>query len=74
MSKHDFPAAEFAERLTRLRAAIAAAGLDWLLVIHPVSIRWLIGQDTKSYTVFQCLPVSAKPGKLIMFTRGTERS
>ena len=74
MSKHDFPAAEFADRLSRLRTAIADAGLDWLLVIHPVSIRWLIGQDTKSYTVFQCLPISAKPGKLVMFTRGTERS
>ena len=74
MSKHDFTPAEFEDRLTRLRAAIAAAELDWLLVLHPVSIRWLIGQDTKSYTVFQCLPVSAKPGKLVMFTRGTERS
>src|ERR1051326_6185978 len=72
MSKHDFTAAEFADRLARLRAAIADDGLDWLLLPHPVSIRWLIGQDTKSYTVFQCLPVSAKPGKLIMFTRGTE--
>ena len=72
MSKHDFPPAEFADRLTRLRHAIGDAGLDWLLVLHPVSIRWLIGQDTKSYTVFQCLPVSAKPGKLVMFTRGTE--
>src|SRR3954468_22932723 len=72
MSKHDFPPEEFADRLTRLRQAIAAAGLDWLLVLHPVSIRWLIGQDTKSYTVFQCLPVSAHGGKLIVFTRGTE--
>lgn len=74
MSKHDFTADEFADRLARLREAIGAAGLDWLLVLHPVSIRWLIGQDTKSYTVFQCLPVSAKPGPLVMFTRGTERS
>ncbi|MEJ1976640.1 MAG: Xaa-Pro peptidase family protein [Acetobacteraceae bacterium] len=74
MSKHDFTPAEFADRLARLRGAIAGAGLDWLLVLHPVSIRWLIGQDTKSYTVFQCLPVSAAPGKLVMFTRGTERS
>jgi Xaa-Pro dipeptidase len=74
MSKHDFPAAEFADRLARLRAAIGAAGLDWLLVLHPVSIRWLIGQDTKSYTIFQCLPVSAAPGPLIVFTRGTERA
>ena len=74
MSKHDFPRAEFADRLARLRAAMGEAGLDWLLALHPVSIRWLIGQDTKSYTVFQCLPISAKPGPLIMFTRGTERS
>jgi Xaa-Pro aminopeptidase len=74
MSKHDFPATEFADRLARLRTAIGAAGLDWLLVLHPVSIRWLIGQDTKSYTNFQCLPVSAKPGPLIIFTRGTERA
>ena len=65
MSKHDFSPAEFADRLARLRAAMAAAGLDWLLVLHPVSIRWLIGQDTKSYTVFQCLPVSAEPGPLV---------
>lgn len=74
MSKHDFSPAEFSDRLTRLRAAMATAKLDWLLVLHPVSIRWLIGQDTKSYTVFQCLPVSADPGKLVMFTRGTERA
>lgn len=74
MSKHDFTADEFSDRLSRLRQSIAAAGLDWLLVLHPVSIRWLIGQDTKSYTVFQCLPVSASPGKLVMFTRGTERA
>jgi Xaa-Pro aminopeptidase len=74
MSKHDFTPAEFANRLSRLRGSIADAGLDWLLVLHPVSIRWLIGQDTKSYTVFQCLPVSARPGKLVMFTRGTERA
>jgi Xaa-Pro aminopeptidase len=73
MSKHDFTPAEFSGRLDRLRASIAEAGLDWLLLLHPVSIRWLIGQDTKSYTVFQCLPVSAKSGKLVMFTRGTEK-
>lgn len=72
MSKHDFAPEEFGDRLLRLRQAIGEAGLDWLLVLHPVSMRWLIGQDTKSYTVFQCLPVSAKPGKLIVFTRGTE--
>ena len=40
MSKHDFTVQEFADRLGRTRAAIEQAGLDWLLVIHPVSIRW----------------------------------
>ena len=74
MSKNDFTPAEFAGRLSRLRHSIAAAKLDWLLVLHPVSIRWLIGQDTKSYTAFQCIPVSAEPGKLVVFTRGTERA
>ena len=74
MSKHDFTKEEFADRLQRTRAAIAAASLDWLLVIHPVSMRWLIGQDNKSYTAFQCLAVSAKPGKLVIFTREMERN
>jgi len=74
MSKHDFTAAEFATRAAKAREAIGAAGLDWLLVIHPVSMRWLIGQDTKSYTIFQCLAVSAKPGPLVLFTRGTDRN
>jgi Xaa-Pro aminopeptidase len=74
MSKHDFSAEEFASRLDRAQQAIAAAGLDWLLLIHPVSIRWLIGQDNKSYTAFQCLPVSAKSRKLVIFTREMERN
>lgn len=74
MSKHDFTGEEFADRLARAREAIGAAGLDWLLVIHPVSMRWLIGQDTKSYTIFQCLVVSAAPGPLVLFTRGTDRN
>jgi Xaa-Pro aminopeptidase len=74
MSKHDFTKEEFAGRLARTREAIAKASLDWLLVIHPVSIRWLIGQDNKSYTAFQCVPVSAQGGKLTIFTRDMERN
>jgi Xaa-Pro dipeptidase len=74
MSRHDFAVKEFAARQQRARDAIGAAGLDWLLVIHPVSMRWLIGQDTKSYTVFQCIAVSARPSPLVLFTRGTDRN
>lgn len=73
MSKHDFSAEEFATRQARVRKAIVDAGLDWLLIFHPVSMHWLIGAETKSYQAFQCLPISAEPKPLIMFTRESER-
>ncbi|MGH7152659.1 MAG: M24 family metallopeptidase, partial [Acetobacteraceae bacterium] len=74
MSKHDFAREEFADRLARVRAAIDGAGLDWLLVFHPVSIHWLTGADTKSYTSFQCLPVAAKAAPLTILTREMDRN
>ena len=74
MSKHDFSPEEFAERRTRVRAAMAAAGLDWLVIFHPVGIHWLTGSDAKSYQEFQCLLVSAKPGPLTILTREGERN
>ena len=73
MSKHASPADEFASRQARTRETIGAAGLDWLIVLHPMSLHWLIGTEAKSYQAFQCLLVSAKPGPLIMFTRLSER-
>ena len=73
MSKHDFPGEEFAARQARAREAIGAAGLDWLLVIHPMSLHWLIGAEAKSYQAFQCLLVSAKRSPLVMLTRLSER-
>lgn len=66
-------AAEFAERHGRARRAIAAAGLDWLVLFHPVSIRWLTGADAKSYQEFQCLLVSADDRPLTVLTREGER-
>lgn len=74
MSKHDFSADEFAMRRSRAREAIGAAGLDWLLVFHPVSIRWLTGSDAKSYQEFQCLLISAQPGPISVLTREGERN
>lgn len=73
MSKHDFTAEEFASRRVRVREAIGAAGLDWFLAIHPVSIRWLTGSDAKSYQEFQCLLISEKPGPICVLTRDGER-
>ncbi len=73
MSRHDFSEHEFADRVRRTRQAIGTAELDWLLVIHPMSMHWLIGAETKSYQAFQCLLVSAHAAPLIMFTRESER-
>ena len=72
MSKHDFSAAEFASRRERVRAAIGAAGLDWLVAFHPVTIHWLTGSDAKSYQEFQCLFIPVKPGPLSVLTREGE--
>ena len=73
MSKRDFPVEEFAARQARAREAIGAAGMDWLLVIHPMSLHWLIGAEAKSYQAFQCLLLSATRNPLVMFTRLSER-
>ncbi len=74
MSKHDFSADEFAFRRSRAREAIGNAGLDWMLLFHPVSIRWLTGTDAKSYQEFQCLLISAKLGPISVLTRDGERN
>jgi len=73
MSKHDFSAEEFVSRRSRVRDAIEKAGLDWLVVFHPVSIHWLTGSDAKSYQEFQCLLISAKPRPVSVLTREGER-
>src|SRR5262245_53259277 len=74
MSKHDFSASEFSKRRSRVRDAITKAGLDWLVVFHPVSIHWLTGSDAKSYQEFQCLLISAGPGPVGVLTREGERN
>ncbi|MEX1107574.1 MAG: aminopeptidase P family N-terminal domain-containing protein, partial [Dongiaceae bacterium] len=40
-----FPAAEYADRRRRVRAALQAAGLDAILVTAPANITWLTGYD-----------------------------
>ena len=74
MSKRDFTPEEFAARALRVREAIAAANLDWLVMFHPVSIHWLSGSDAKSYQEFQCLFLSAKPGPMVVIAREGERN
>jgi Xaa-Pro dipeptidase len=74
MSKTDFTAEEFVNRRRRVRDAVKAAGLDWMILFHPVSIHWLTGSDAKGFQAFQCLLVSAADGRLVMFTRESERA
>ena len=69
MSKHDFELAEFETRQRRVRQAMEKAGIDLLLVIHPVNINYLIGSRHKSYLVFQCLFFTLEPGPLTMMTK-----
>src|SRR5262245_27686259 len=74
MSRLDFSPEEFALRRSRVREAIGQAGLDWLVVFHPVSIHWLTGSDAKSYQEFQCLLISSMEGPVIVLTREGERN
>jgi Xaa-Pro dipeptidase len=73
MSKHDFSREEFAARRAAVGRAMAERGLDWLILFHPVSIRWLTGSDAKSYQEFQCLLVPAS-GPLTIMAREGERN
>jgi Xaa-Pro dipeptidase len=74
MSRYDFAADEFAERRACVRRAMAEQELDWLVLFHPVSIRWLTGSDAKSYQEFQCLLVPVVDGPLTMMAREGERA
>ena len=73
MSKHDFSREEFAARRAAVGRAMAERGLDWLILFHPVSIRWLTGSDAKSYQEFQCLLVPGS-GPLTIMAREGERN
>lgn len=72
MSKQDFTTEEFQRRRHLVREAMEAAGIDWLIAIHPVSIHWLTGSDAKSYQEFQCLLVPGGDGPLNILTRQGE--
>jgi Xaa-Pro dipeptidase len=74
MSRHDFAPEEFRARRSRFSAMMAQKRLDWAIIIHPVSIRWLTGSDAKSYQEFQCLLAPAGDGPLTVLTREGERA
>ena len=72
MSKDDFPAEEFVERQRRVRAKMAAEGIDLLLVFHPTNIQYMIGSRAKSYQEFQVLFFPLEEAPLTVFVRLAE--
>lgn len=54
-----FPAAEFNERLDRLRTAMQPLGVDSLLLTGPENIFWATGRQTAGYFAFQALILPA---------------
>jgi Xaa-Pro dipeptidase len=62
---------EFAERRGRALEAMAARGLDALLLFKQESMYWLTGYDTFGYCFFQCL-VLRGDGDLVLLTRAPD--
>ena len=52
-----FAPAEYAERLARVRRAMAAAGIDTLVTVDPSNMAWLTGYDGWSFYVHQAVIV-----------------
>ncbi|MEL6977097.1 MAG: Xaa-Pro peptidase family protein [Pseudomonadota bacterium] len=67
-----FTAEEFGGRLARLRAAMAAEGLDGMLLFAPETQYWLTGYDTFGFCFFQCLVLPLE-GAPVLLTRSADR-
>ena len=66
-----FTRAEYGRRLYAAREALAAAGLDGLLLFKQESMYWLTGYDTFGYCFFQCLVLHAD-GRMTLLTRAPD--
>ena len=66
-----FDAAEYAARLARTRAAMAARGVELLIVTDPANMNWLTGYDGWSFYVHQCVLVGLE-GEPLWFGRGMD--
>src|SRR5919106_2965352 len=70
MSLH-FEMAEFSRRQGRALEAMAAQGLDALLMFKQESMYWLCGYDSFGYCFFQCLVLRAD-GETVLTTRAPD--
>jgi Xaa-Pro dipeptidase len=66
-----FPREEFRRRIAAATQALAARGLDGLLMFQQESMYWLTGYDTFGFCFFQCLYLGAD-GRLALITRSAD--
>jgi ectoine hydrolase len=66
-----FSLAEYAERITKTRAAMQASGLDLIIVSDPSNMAWLTGYDGWSFYVHQGV-LLALDGDPVWFGRGQD--
>jgi Xaa-Pro dipeptidase len=71
-AERDFPDEEFAARRAKLGAAMAAAGLDGLVVSTPENIFYLTGLDHQGFFALHLLIVRAA-GEMTLIARAMER-
>jgi Xaa-Pro dipeptidase len=69
--KLHFERAEYERRLARTAEAIAAAGLDGLVIFKQESMYYLTGYDTAGYAMFQAMYLGAD-GTLSLLTRSAD--
>lgn len=66
-----FERAEFADRMTKLTAAMAERKLDAVVLFAQESMYWLTGYDTFGFCFFQSLVVKAD-GSMVLLTRSAD--
>src|SRR5690606_22227356 len=69
--KLKFTRDEFAQRLAKTRKAMAAKGIDLLIVSDPSNMAWLTGYDGWSFYVHQAVIVPPS-GAPVWFGRGQD--
>ncbi|MBM9401508.1 ectoine hydrolase DoeA [Gluconacetobacter azotocaptans] len=70
-SRLNFTLGEYAARLHKTRTAMAARGIDLLIVSDPSNMAWLTGYDGWSFYVHQCVIVPPD-GPPLWFGRGQD--
>jgi len=71
MNPADFTASEYADRLARIRTAMARAGLDTLIITDPSNMAWATGYDGWSFYVHQAV-VIGPDGPPLWWGRGMD--